>query len=245
MIAALTATRFGRIPYLFWSGVRLAKRLLLGFTVLYGLFLLAGFLPARGSYQPPPDDYVTIFVRSNDIHTDIVLPVHDERSNFDWRQVFPPSDVKDKRAAQAEYIAIGWGDRGFFINTRTWDDLQLSTVAHAALWPSETVLHADYMFTAKPSPWMHELRISRQQHLKLIRYIESYLPLRNADGSAIPASEVTYGNTDRFYQSAGRYHLFSTCNQWTGAGLRTAEQPCGIWTPTKTHVLYWLPPQSD
>jgi len=231
-----------RLPSRFWGCLRRCRRWLTALVVVYCLFLLAGFIPAPVGYNPPPaSNYVTIFVRSNDIHTDIVVPVRDETAGVDWRNLFPPSDTQDPDAGRAEYVAIGWGDRGFFINTQLWSDMTLPTVAHAALWPSETVLHVDYLHYAQPSQWMHELRITHQQHRDLIRYIESFIVQRNAHGAAIPASDRTYGTSDRFYRSAGAYHLFSTCNQWTGAGLRTARQPTGIWTPTKTHVLYWLP----
>ena len=55
------------------------------------------------------------------------------------------------------------------------------------------------------------------------------------------ATEVSYGNHDRFYLSRGRYHLFNTCNQWTGRGLARAGVPTGIWTPLVGHVRWHLP----
>ena len=64
-------------------------------------------------------------------------------------------------------------------------------------------------------------------------------------GVANPATTVTYGASDRFYAATGRYHLFNTCNQWTGRGLARAGVPVGIWTPLKPHVLCWLPENND
>ena len=38
------------------------------------------------------------------------------------------------------YVAIGWGDRGFYVDTPTWADLKLSTLCNALFVPSESVL---------------------------------------------------------------------------------------------------------
>jgi len=241
MPALPAAKNFARIPSRCWSYIRLVKRLLVMFVAGYICFLLTGFLPANVNYRAPAADYVTMYVRSNDIHTDIVLPVNSTSSGFDWQKLFPPSNNADPRSSSAGYVAIGWGDREFFVETQHWSDLTAATVANAALWPSETVLHVDYLHTAKPGPWMHEVRISHQQHRRLIRYIHSFVVQRNTAGAAVLASDRSYGRTDRFYRSSGSYHMCNTCNQWTGAGLRTAGVRCGIWTPTRTHVQFWLP----
>jgi|GEM_PF-4318891 Protein of unknown function (DUF2459). len=39
----------------------------------------------------------------------------------------------------------------------------------------------------------------------------------------------------------GRYHMFNTCNQWTGRGLHRTGVPTGLWTPLVVHVRCQLP----
>lgn len=208
---------------------------------IYAGFLLCGFIPINGDYQAPPaDDRVRIFIRSNEIHTDIVLPtVHDELG-IDWRERFPPRHFS-ARVADSPFVAVGWGNRRFFVETPTWADLKVSSVFGALFWPSESVLHVEYLPAAARDHFPHAVDITKEQYQELVRFVESTLADCDDSGCAASASEVTYGPADRFYVSAGRYHCFNTCNQWTGRGLARAGVPVGIWTPLKPQVLCWLP----
>ncbi len=208
---------------------------------MYALFLLLGFVPRNLGYQrPAPDDAVRIFVRSNEIHTDLVLPVTCDDPAVDWRDRFPlshfPADLADHR-----YVAVGWGNRQFYVETPRWSDLKVSSAIGALCWPSETVLHVEYLLDAADGECFRELVISRQQYRDLVEFVESSIDRLDELGAAEPATTVTYGSTDRFYAAAGRYHAFNTCNQWTGRGLARAGAPVGIWTPLAPHVLWRLP----
>jgi hypothetical protein len=186
----------------------------------YGLFLLVGFVPVNLDYQPPQGEAVTIYVRSNEIHTDVVLPVRCDDPPADWSWRFPPehfaTDVSDYR-----YVAVGWGNRQFYVETPTWADFKLSSAVAALFWPSETVLHVEYLYDVAEGDSFRRVLISREQYRELVGFIES--------------------SADRFYQATGRYHAFNTCNQWTGRGLARAGAPVGIWTPLKPQVLWRLP----
>src|SRR4029450_8528555 len=83
----------------------------------YVLFFVLGCVPQNLGYQrPAAGAAVRIFVRSNEIHTDLVLPVTCDDPAIDWRERFPPthfqSDVRDYR-----YVAVGWGNRQFYVET--------------------------------------------------------------------------------------------------------------------------------
>ncbi|MFM7331368.1 MAG: DUF2459 domain-containing protein, partial [Brachymonas sp.] len=39
---------------------------------------------------------------------------------------------------------MGWGDRNFFLNTPTWDDLTLSTALNATFGLGSAALHINY-----------------------------------------------------------------------------------------------------
>jgi uncharacterized protein (TIGR02117 family) len=214
-------------------------------ATLYGCFLLLGFVPLNWPAPPPPaDDYVTIFVRSNEIHTDLVLPVACDDPAIDWHRRFQPQhfsrDVQHDR-----FVAVGWGNRAFYVETPTWADFKLTKATAALFWPSETVLHVEYLYDAAAGDDFHEVRLTREQYADLARFVESSIASPAADGAAEPATTVTYGTSDRFYVATGRYHLFNTCNKWTGRGLARAGAPVGIWTPLKPHVLCWLPEAND
>ncbi len=209
--------------------------------VMYGLFLLLGFIPGRWSYAlPDKSDAVLIYVRSNEIHTDLVLPVREGEIQIDWRKTFPPADFL-RDVQRDEWISIGWGNRQFYVETPTWAEFKLSTAAGALFWPSESVLHIEYLPYAAPDMNMRPVLLSREQYRELADFVRTSIGQCNDRGTAVPASAVTYGSSDRFYESSGRYHAFNTCNQWTGRGLARAGVPVGIWTPLKTHVHCWLP----
>jgi hypothetical protein len=140
-------------------------------------------------------------------------------------------------------VAVGWGDRGFYVETPRWADLKASTVFHALFVPSESVLHVEYLEKPVPGDYLHEVLVTREQYQRIVEFVRATVGAVDERGAARLASEVTYGPIDRFYAAHGSYHLFNSCNQWTGRGLKRAGVPVGIWTPLKVHVLWWLPRQ--
>jgi len=203
-------------------------------------FLALGFVPINGGSKPPAADYVVIFVRSNEVHTDLVLPVG-SAGGVDWRLLFPPEQFH-ANVTGAKFVAFGWGNRKFYIDTPTWAEFRLSTACGALFWPSEPVLHVEYLPDAAPGEWLREVRLTREQYQRLAEFVRSTVGGIDRQSRAVLASDISYGTTDRFYTATGRYHCFNTCNQWTGRGLARAGVSVGIWTPLKPQVLCWLPP---
>jgi uncharacterized protein (TIGR02117 family) len=222
-----------------------AAAALAALVLIYSGFLALGFAPVNWSYTLPPEgDRVRIFVRSNDVHTDLVLPVVCDEPAIDWRQLFPLSDFWGN-VHEPKYVAVGWGNRDFYLNTPTWAEFRVSTACNALFWPSETVLHVEYLDDAAAGQYMQSVPITRERYQELAAFVESSVGTKRGSGAAELASEISYGRRDRFYSSSGRYHCFNTCNQWTGRGLARAGVPTGIWTPLKPQVLYWLPTVED
>jgi uncharacterized protein (TIGR02117 family) len=212
-----------------------------GFLMLYAGFLLLGFWPVNRNYSiPPANDLVRLFIRSNDIHTDIVMPTVVEDLGIDWRVVFPPEHFRGD-VADAAFVAVGWGDRGFFVETPRWADLKCSTLINALFLPSESVLHVEYLHEVEPGEGMQEVLVTRERYRQLVTFVRAAVGATDERGAAKTATEVSYGPVDRFYSSHGSYHLFNNCNQWTGRGLKRAGVPVGVWTPLKVQVLCWLP----
>ncbi len=57
-----------------------------------------------------------IFIKSNGVHTDVVLPIKSDVIN--WFDFFNYEDTLSKRD-DFLYISIGWGDKGFYLDTPT------------------------------------------------------------------------------------------------------------------------------
>jgi uncharacterized protein (TIGR02117 family) len=214
-------------------------------ATVYGGFLLLGFVPVNRDYAAPrAAECVRIYVRSNEVHTDLVLPVVCSEADVDWRRQFPLKDFWGN-VREPQFVAVGWGNREFYVNTPTWAEFKLSSAVGALFWPTETVLHVEYLGDVAPGQAMQPVLLTREQYQELAAFVEASVGAVQENGAAQIASEISYGNRDQFYVASGRYHLFNTCNQWTGRGLKAAGVPTGIWTPLKPQVLYWLPTVED
>ena len=235
----MSEAKHSQLKLALWFTLRWTGRILCALFLFYASFLALGCVPINRGFQPATGaDRVVIYIRSNEIHTDLVVPVtsHD----CDWREKFPPADFRGN-VSNSNYLAIGWGNRSFFIDTPSWADFKMSTAARALFWPSETVLHVEYV---TPDATCRAVAITPEQYEQLAAFIASSV-VADGEGRARLASEKSYYSHDRFYESSGRYHVFNTCNQWTGRGLSRAGVTTGLWTPLKPQVLWWLPPAND
>ena len=108
---------------------------LLAFLLLYGLssVLLSRILVNE---KVVPEKAVTLYLLSNGMHTDILMPLTNEV--FDWQKVVSFQQVQDTEAPY-RYVAMGWGCRKFYLETPTWADLKFTTafqaVTHFILFP--------------------------------------------------------------------------------------------------------------
>lgn len=82
-----------------------------------------------------------IFIKSNGVHTDVVLPIKSDMIN--WFEFFNFEDTLSKRD-DFSYISVGWGDKGFYLDTPTWAQLKLSTALIAGFGLGNAALHITY-----------------------------------------------------------------------------------------------------
>lgn len=213
---------------------------LLAAPAAYLLAALAlGLLPVNPQWRSVPhaDGAVLVWLRTNGVHADLVLPA---RSPHDFTQEFAPDVVIDRARAPApeafEWIAFGWGDREFFIRTRTWRDLRPATAASALLGLGPAAMHVEYL--ARPQDYRAQrIDLSAGQYLRLVEGLRGGFA-RDGVGRPRRIDEPGYFDTDAFYEATGRYTLRLTCNEWirrllAGAGVRTAA-----WSPFEA-ALFW------
>ena len=74
------------------------------------------------------EQIIECYILTNGVHTDLVLPLTNPLK--DWTQVVSSSDTKSK-GNQHQWVAFGWGDKGFYLATPTWADLTLKTALKA------------------------------------------------------------------------------------------------------------------
>ena len=217
------------------KGAARALALALALPLLYLAAACAAMLwPHGGAGDDDAPAGIEAYVISNGVHTDIVMPL--AAAGIDWRAHFPPADAR-AAPADAAFVAIGWGDRAFYLNTPTWADLTLRRAVDAALGRNAALLHVTWLTRAQMPPgatW--RVPLSRPQYQRLADDLRAMLP----GGRAVRVAGAGYADNDAFYEATGRYHLFETCNTWTGRLLRRAGVPVAAWTPFDFNVTWRL-----
>jgi uncharacterized protein (TIGR02117 family) len=216
------------------SGI--AVLVLLALLVLYFAAALVGALIPANSEWREPKDGVRIFLRTNGVHTWIMVPT--VRPEMDWRPWVPAAHIADPRYA-GNYLAFGYGNRDFYLNTPTWWDLRPRTALAAAFGGGPALVHAEYEHDPRRDEWHRPLTISSEEYRRLAAFIRASF-VRDADGRTRPVLGRGYGRADIFYEAGGRYDMFRTCNEWTGEALRSAGIRTGIWTPLERSIMWRL-----
>ncbi|MEM9660143.1 MAG: TIGR02117 family protein, partial [Planctomycetota bacterium] len=166
-----------------------------------------------------------------------VLPV--ETDAIDWRQHFPAESFASD-TEWATHVAIGWGDQGFFLQTRRWADLRASVAAKALLWPSDACMHVTYKNPKFLGDDARAVIISTAEYQRLVDFIVATFK-HTADGAVIPVGEKGYGSYDAFFAAHGTYHCVNTCNSWVGNAMQTAGIRTAWLTPLPKTVFLYLP----
>lgn len=204
--------------------------------LLYFLAVLAGSLiPANAGWTPPAAG-IPVFIRTNGVHTWIMAPT--VNAEMDWRPYAPTRDVRDPAGAD-EYVAIGFGNREFYLETPTWADLRLSTALAAGLGLGSGLVHVEHEPMPRVDRDHRPILMRPEEYRRLAAFLRSSFALK--DGRTVPLIGRGYGAHDVFYEGQGRYDVFRTCNEWTGAALRHAGIRTGLWTPLEWSVMRWLP----
>ncbi len=208
----------------------LALKFLLGILAFLLIYLLTALLLSKFTVAEEinaPDE-LDIYILTNGVHVDLVVPT--TYKDYNWFQTVPhlPGGAHD---AEFKYLAIGWGDKGFYLNTPTWAELKASTAFKAAFGLSGSAIHATYYKAMTESETCKKISISEEQYQRLVEYIHAGFT-KNEKGQFIAIdTEVSYqGYRDAFYEAEGRYSLFKTCNSWANKGLKASGQRACLWT---------------
>ena len=205
-------------------------------VLVYGLAVLLGLIPVNNGFESTPEG-IEIFVVSNAVHADIVIPLSTSECN--WADDFSPECFPSGQLDES-HLAIGWGDKGFFIDTPTWADLKLSTASQALFWPSDTCLHVQACSPADLPVGARSVKLSSAQYQRLVEYIRRSFE-RDAAGRVIQIEHAHYGQADAFFEAHGIYHCFNTCNCWIGDALQEAGVRTGWFTPMPKTVYWYMP----
>jgi uncharacterized protein (TIGR02117 family) len=182
-------------------------------------------VPENGNCEPDQ----TIYITSNGVHLDIVLPVANIDESFRSQL-----DV----SANTQFVAFGWGDKNFYAKTPEWSDLTFPVAFKALFLNSESAMHVTrYRQTYKH--WK-KVQICWYQLDSLNHYIKNSFEKTDAD-ALLKTDFPGYSNSDNFYEAKGSFTLFKTCNVWTNNALKQTGIKTSVWSPFDFGVLYHLP----
>lgn len=203
--------------------------ILIGIILIYAL--LGYLLPFIGVSEKDDGEAkeIPIYIYTNGVHTDIVMPVKNDI--HDWSSKIPFSDTKSGKT-DYQFVGIGWGDKGFYLDTPTWADLKFSTAFKAAFWMSESAMHCSFYRSMTEADDCKKIMISRSQYRKLIDFVDAKFDKDDLGNYILIPTNAVYGDNDAFYDAKGRYSFLNTCNTWANDALKAAGQKAAFWTPS-------------
>ena len=217
--------------------IRWALKILGVFLLLIAVYFISalGFssISVNSDFKQCEKDAVEIHILTNGVHTDLVLPFQNQY--MDWSGFVDPADTRLGGTSPLQ-VAFGWGDKGFYLQTKTWDDLKFSTAFNALFYLSSSAMHVTFYNGLRESESCRKICISKYSYLKLVNYIrESF----SVDSAGIPRQIVgaSYSGNDSFYEAKGTYSLFFTCNTWANKGLKAADLKACLWTPFDSGIF--------
>lgn len=180
------------------------------------------------------EDCIPVYIITNGMHTDVVVPV--VTPDKDWRHDVPFSNISSHDTTY-QWAAFGWGDKGFFLEIPTWDDLTFRIAFKAAFALSTAAMHVTFYHSLTENDHCKKMMISPDDYKQLVVFITSGFRLDNK-GHFIPiVTTANYGDTDSFYEAKGRYSIFYTCNSWANNALKACRQKAALWALTDTGIF--------
>ena len=217
--------------------LKYAVRVLLTFFLLILLYLVCALVLSwlTVSAKPDPNPEVTVFLETNGVHVDLVMPVR--TSDVDWSRQILYQNTRS-RDSTLPWVAIGWGDKEFYLKTPPWSDLKFSTAFKAMFGLSPSAVHATFCDTPRISDQCVKLKMSDAQYHRLVAFIENSLQHDSLGNPIVVPTTVRYDNNDAFYEAKGSYNLFHTCNTWANDALKASGQKACWWTPFDKGIFY-------
>jgi uncharacterized protein (TIGR02117 family) len=178
-----------------------------------------------------------VYLLKSGPHTDFLVQVHTDV--HDWSDDFPYSNNANPDTSLS-WLAIGWGDKDFYLNTPTWGDLTVRTAVAAATGMGTAGIHASYYYEVPTDRPIVKLLLSRNQYMRLCAYISNTL-IADETGKRVllhPQKQGVNFSHDRYYDAHGTYSMIHTCNTWVNNGLKVSGQRACLWTGFAEGIFY-------
>jgi uncharacterized protein (TIGR02117 family) len=194
--------------------IRLLKYLFLLLLLIPLIYLLLALLLSFISVNNTSEKgNKAIYLKSNGIHLDIIIP----------------SSCLSIVKTEHPFVAIGWGDKKFYLETPKAKDLTFTTAFKALFLQSESLLHLTNYDVVKKD-WV-KICVTKAQLSIISSKVEDQFDIH--DLKPIKG----YGLQDFFYKSNGSYSCLNTCNTWVNSLLKKAEVKACLWTPFSFRLI--------
>ncbi|MDE2421221.1 MAG: TIGR02117 family protein [Gammaproteobacteria bacterium] len=221
--------------------VLLLAIILIYFAVAFGSLLFPANTTTSSTQTNTATPTIDAYISSNGVHTDFIFPTRTPQ--IDWTTIFPVTAFPSPTLG-TDFIAIGWGDREFYLNTPRWKDLTLKRAVFALTGQDHSLMHVEYLgqrdFQAITRTQTYHLRLSTDQYIRLRNYVIQSTRIDKNTAQNVP--NYHYDQNDAFFAANGQYSALKTCNIWIGNGLQQAGVKVSRWTPLDITVYWYLKP---
>ena len=178
---------------------------------------------------------IPIYIYNTGIHTDILVTVNTKI--WDWQQHLNIKLIANP-SASINYLAFGFGDRAYFLETYTETLLPIATTFKALFLPTPSAMR---VLAYQNIPQQYEIKcviITEFNYLMLMEFINNSFQF-DAQGnrkSLIIDPNYRVG----FYGAKDTYSILRTCNDWTAEALRLAGVKTPLWPGLSSSIMYHL-----
>ena len=186
------------------------------------------------------DTSISIYILSNGVHTDVVVPIYHKNTSISWRD-FVKIEHTLAKDTNSTLVAFGWGNKGFYLETPEWADLKFSVAFNAVFGLGGSAMHVTFHKQLKENKHCRKIYLSADQYRNLTKFILNQFSKSSSGEAILIPTKTNYGKNDAFYEANGRYNLFYTCNTWTNDALKLCGQKASLWTPFESGVMRHYP----
>ncbi|MGM9477657.1 TIGR02117 family protein [Pedobacter sp. GSP4] len=216
--------------------LRYSGKFSIAFIALIGLYFTVAFCCSRITINAKATNpkEVAIYIMTNGVHTDIVMPAVNPEIN--WTKEIPYANTLEADSTYL-YLAMGWGDKKFYLETPEFADLKLSTALRAISGLSTSAMHTTYYKNIREDAACKRIMISHAQYKLLVQYVLNSFKKDEAGHLINVKSNIHYDIGDAFYEAKGSYSIFKTCNTWANSALKACKQKSCLWTIFDTGIF--------
>lgn len=160
-----------------------------------------------------------IFLATNGVHLEIIIP-----SEY----LLPEDKIELNIDYNHEFASFSWGEKEFYLNSPSWDDLTISTAINALFFSEASLMHV-VRYKNQYSDWI-KIPVCIDQYMTIKKSIFNSFD-SDAEGNKILLPGKGYWVNDDFYEGRGNYSLFYTCNTWVNEIFKDAGLTSVLWTP--------------